>query len=120
MQTISDEHKSDNHTSIAGDSDDSAHDDHWNGHEFECKDLSLILDKQSNRKKYQLFQIDIEQDTIDKFLLTNMNELPILRVTSIQFQIEQRSTIFKKYFNILKMAFVMLSMVVLWKYTQTL
>lgn len=28
------------------------HDDHWNGHEFECTDLSLISDKESNRKRY--------------------------------------------------------------------
>lgn len=82
--------------------------------------MSLILDKQSNRKKYQLLQVDIDQDTIDQYLLTNAEELPLLRVTSLKFAIEHRSTTFKKYFNILKIAFVLTSLVVLWKYTQTL
>ena len=47
--TVSEEHKNDGHAEY---SDDSGHDDHWNGHELECRDLSLFVDKQTKRKKY--------------------------------------------------------------------
>lgn len=42
MTKISEEHKSDEHKESE---DDSIHDDHWNGQEIECKDLSLFVDK---------------------------------------------------------------------------
>ena len=57
---------------------------------------------------------------MDPYLQKNAFEIPVLKVNSLRFAIEYRSTRFIFFFNLIKLFFVICSGIFLYVYTETL